>query len=109
MSDKIDTDLTLEALDMAIKRRNPGKDLILHSDRGVQYASGRYQKRLDLFGIECSMSRKGDCWDNAVMERFFWSLKQEWVYGKKQEQPNTTAQLINRHALLSLYYSDSYA
>lgn len=85
MSDKIDTDLTLEALDMAIKRRSPGKNIIFHSDRGVQYASTRHQKRLKLFGMECSMSRKGDCWDNAVMERFFWSLKQEWVYGKEYQ------------------------
>ena len=85
MSDKIDTDLTLKALDMAIKRRSPGKNIIFHSDRGVQYASTRHQKRLKLFGMECSMSRKGDCWDNAVMERFFWSLKQEWVYGKEYQ------------------------
>ncbi len=103
ISDKIDTDLTLKALDMAIKLRNPGKGLIHHSDRGVQYACGRYQDRLKLFGIECSMSRKGDCWDNAVMERFFWSLKQEWVYGKKYQ--NLTEVKEDVYYYIEMFYN----
>ena len=53
-----------------------------HSDRGSQYASDDYQQALDDLKMVCSMSRKGDCWDNAMMESFFGSLKTEWVYDK---------------------------
>jgi putative transposase len=53
--------------------------LLQHSDRGCQYTSDDYQKTLKTFGIECSMSRTGNCYDNAVAERFFWSLKHEWT------------------------------
>jgi putative transposase len=67
---------------MAIFRRRPGIGLLHHSDRGVQYASGDYQRKLSDLGIVCSMSRKGNCWDNAAMESFFGKLKTEWVYGK---------------------------
>jgi transposase InsO family protein len=81
MSEQIDEDLVTEALHMAIRHRCPGKGLLHHSDRGSQYAAQGYQKVLDQFGIVCSMSRRGDCWDNAAMERFFGSLKTEWVNG----------------------------
>ena len=83
MSDRIDTTLAKSALNMAIFQRQPNADLMHHSDRGVQYASGDYQQKLADFNIVCSMSRRGNCWDNAAMERFFGSLKTEWVYGKK--------------------------
>lgn len=75
------TSLVRQALDMAIRQRHPGRGLLLHSDRGFQYASAEYQAVLAQHGIQCSMSRKGDCWDNAVMERFFLSLKVErlWI------------------------------
>jgi putative transposase len=64
----------------AIERRRPdGKRLLHHSDRGCQYTSDAYQKTLRTLGIECSMSRTGCCYDNAAMERFFWSLKHEWT------------------------------
>ncbi|MEE9311986.1 MAG: integrase core domain-containing protein, partial [Planctomycetota bacterium] len=53
--------------------------LLHHSDRGCQYTSDAYQKTLQTLGIECSMSRRGNCYDNAVAERFFWSLKHEWT------------------------------
>ena len=81
MSEHIDEDLVTEALHRAIRRRCPGQGLLHHSDRGSQYAAQGYQKVLDQFGIVCSMSRRGDCWDNAAMERFFGSLKTEWVNG----------------------------
>jgi putative transposase len=68
------------ALRAAIEARRPeGKQLLHHSDRGCQYTSDAYQAILRMLGIECSMSRTGECYDNAVMERFFWSLKHEWT------------------------------
>lgn len=73
----IDRHLVLKALDMAIKRRCPGAGLLHHSDRGSQYASEDYQKALEARGIACSMSRKGDCYDNAAMESWFGTLKTE--------------------------------
>jgi putative transposase len=82
MSDRIDTALVKSALDMATFERRPDGGLMHHSDRGVQYASGDYQQKLKDLDIVCSMSGKGDCWDNAAMESFFGSLKTEWVYGK---------------------------
>lgn len=69
--------LTTNALEMAIGRRNPKSGLMHHSDRGCQYTSHEYQGLLKKLGIVISMSRKGNCWDNAVMERFFGSLKSE--------------------------------
>jgi transposase InsO family protein len=69
--------LTLNALTMAYWRRKPEPGLIHHSDRGSQYACHEYQKRLRQYGMIPSMSRKGDCWDNAPIERFFRSLKSE--------------------------------
>jgi transposase InsO family protein len=69
--------LVNEALQMALGRRQPQKGLLHHSDRGVQYASDNYQLALRAAGISVSMSRKGNCWDNSVMERFFGSLKSE--------------------------------
>ena len=76
----IDRTLAIDALGMALRTRRPEAGLILHSDRGIQYASGDYQKLLREHGITCSMSRKGDCWDNAVAESFFSTLKAELVY-----------------------------
>lgn len=74
------TDLPLEALKMAIKARRPGPGVIHHSDRGVQYASFLYQESLLKAGMLCSMSRKGNCWDNAVTESFFSTIKRELIY-----------------------------
>jgi transposase InsO family protein len=78
MSDTIDRQLVLGALNMALLNR-PAPDLH-HSDRGSQYASEDYRELLKQQGITCSMSRKGNCWDNAVVESFFSSLKMELVY-----------------------------
>ena len=74
------TELVSEALRRAVENRRPdGKRLLHHSDRGCQYTSDAYQRTLKSLGITCSMSRRGCCYDNAVMERFFWSLKYEWT------------------------------
>lgn len=73
--------LVLDALDMALRRRTPGEGLVHHSDRGCQYAAADYQRLLADHGIVCSMSRKGNCWDNAPTESFFGKLKVEWVHG----------------------------
>jgi transposase InsO family protein len=69
--------LTRDALTMALTGRHPGPGTLHHSDRGSQYAAGDYQKILIAHGMECSMSRVGDCWDNAVAESFFATLKRE--------------------------------
>ena len=79
-SDRIDTNLTLAALGMAVRRRKPLPGLIFHSDRGVQYAANAYRQRLASLGIRQSMSRKGDPYDNAVAENFFSCLKCECVH-----------------------------
>ena len=80
MSHSLATPLVSEALRQAIESRRPERGQLLHhSDRGCQYTSGDYQQTLKTLGIECSMSRRGDCYDNAVAERFFWSLKHEWT------------------------------
>lgn len=76
----LETELVSTALRRAIEARRPdGSQLLHHSDRGCQYTSTAYQQTLKALGIECSMSRTGCCYDNAVMERFFWSLKHEWT------------------------------
>ena len=83
MSEQIDSKLVTDALRMAISQRKPQAGLVHHSDRGSQYASEDFQDLLVDNGIVCSMSRKGDCWDNACMESFFGSFKMEWIRDKK--------------------------
>ncbi len=85
MADHLGHELALAALDMAIARRRPAPGLIHHSDRGVQYAAHEYRKRLKQHGMLCSMSRKGDRWDNAPMESFFATLKGELVEAREHE------------------------
>jgi len=80
MSERMTRELAMDALKMAIWRRKPGRGLLHHSDRGVQYASHDYQALLAQYGFIGSMSRKGNCWDNAVAESFFHTLKTELVY-----------------------------
>ena len=79
MSESLSRELALDALDMALLTRSPPNGLLHHSDRGCQYASADYQAALAERGITCSMSRKGNCWDNAVAESFFATLKTELV------------------------------
>ncbi len=74
--------LVIDALTMAIKTGKPGSGLVHHSDRGVQYASNAFQALLKAYGIQCSMSRKGNCWDNAVAESFFHTLKVELIHDR---------------------------
>jgi putative transposase len=76
-SQNVDRHLALAALDMALIQRRPVSGLVHHSDRGSTYASEDYRNALRSRGFECSMSRKGDCWDNAVAESFFATLKRE--------------------------------
>ena len=76
-------DTTLAAWRMAIKNRPMRKGLIFHSDQGVQYATKKFANMLESYGVIRSMSRKGNCWDNAVAESFFKSLKTELIYGNK--------------------------
>ena len=73
------TELVVEALQMAVRRRQAPRGLTFHTDRGSQYASGEFQHQLALNGFVCSMSRRGDCYDNAVIESFFGSLESELV------------------------------
>lgn len=80
MSEHIDTTLALDALDMAVANRKPNPGLIHHTDRGVQYTCDDYQQALKLSRMLVSMSRKGNCWDNAVAESFFGALKEELIY-----------------------------
>jgi putative transposase len=80
MADHLESRLVVDALELAVQRRLPQEGLLAHSDRGSQYASEHYQRLLDKHGITCSMSRRGDCWDNAPMESFFASLKKELVH-----------------------------
>lgn len=81
MADHMRTELVLDALSAALGSRLPSEaGLLFHSDRGSQYASGVYRKALADHGITCSMSRRGNCWDNAVAESFFSSLKTELVH-----------------------------
>ncbi len=83
MAPNMPAELVCAALNMAIQQRRPAPGLIVHSDRGSQYASELYQELLDEYGFVCSMSRKGNCWDNAVAERFFLNLKMERVWQRQ--------------------------
>ena len=83
MAPSMPAELVCNALNMAIQQRQPGPGLLVHSDRGSQYASELYQDLLDEHGFVCSMSRKGNCWDNAVAERFFLNLKMERVWQRQ--------------------------
>jgi putative transposase len=100
----LETTLVAEALRQAIESRRPaGKELLHHSDRGSQYTSDAYQQTLKLLGIECSMSRTGDCYDNAAMERFFWSLKHEWT--KHEHFENLAAARLSVFKYIDTFYN----
>ncbi len=80
MRQTLHAEIALDALNMAVERQRPAPGLIHHSDRGIQYAAEAYRSALAQSGITPSMSRKGDCWDNAPMESFFHTLKTERVH-----------------------------
>lgn len=83
MKERMTSNLVIDALAMAIEQRNPPRGLMHHSDRGSQYASGAFQQMLAAHGIVCSMSRRGEVYDNAVMESFYATLKGELVHGTR--------------------------
>ncbi len=103
MSDNITDDLTQSALKQALGRRNPPVGLIHHSDRGSQYASGDYQTLLKEYEITPSMSRKGDCWDNAVAESFLHTLKVELVHRYRFKMKDEAKQIIFEY--IEAYYN----
>ena len=83
MSQRVTVELTEQALTMALAKRAPTAGLLHHSDRGSQYAATSYRRVLDEYGLLPSMSRKGNCWDNACVESFFGTLKRELVYHRR--------------------------
>jgi transposase InsO family protein len=118
-STSIDRTLVLRALEQALARRGPVPGLIHHSDRGSQYACHDYRKALRARGIDCSMSRKGDCWDNAVAESFFATLKQELIHRQQfTDQAQATSALFEyievfynrkrRHSYLDYQSPENY-
>jgi putative transposase len=94
MGPRVTGDLTERALHMALTTRQPQAGLLHHSDRGSQYAAGPYQQQLTTYGIRASMSRKGNCWDNACVESFFGTLKRELVYHRQYTTRNEAIQDI---------------
>ena len=103
MRHRIDQKLTLDALDAALTKRRPAPGLIAHSDQGVQYAAANYQTRLRAHGALCSMSRKGNCWDNAVAESFFATLKGELLGDAAFEDRLTANRLVFEY--IEAYYN----
>ena len=97
LSDTLETRMTvIPAFRMAMSRRPPRKGALFHSDRGIQYASMAFSTEITRYDLNQSMSRKGNCWDNAVMENFFRSLKTEWLYHKSYRN--------NQELLRNLFY-----
>jgi len=103
LDDNMRSELVLKALEVAVGRRQVAPGLIFHSDRGSQYASQDYQKALAAAGITSSMSRKGDCWDNAVSESFFSTLKRELV--SKRYWLNMKAARLAIHEYIEAFYN----
>jgi len=83
MGERMTKDLVIKALDAAWIRSGQPWGVLLHSDRGSQYCSNAYQSLLKRYGFVCSMSRKGNCWDNAPMEAFWGKMKYEWLYEQR--------------------------
>lgn len=103
MSERLASPLVVDALTMAISRRDPAAGLIHHSDRGSQYAGTDYQRMLASAGMVCSMSRKGDCYDNAPVESFFGSLKTERVHRQQYQSRDQARRDI--FAYIELFYN----
>ena len=103
MADNMKTDLPMNALAMALGNRQIDGELLHHSDRGSQYASYAYQEALRENRITCSMSRKGNCHDNAVVESFFGTLKTELIY--RQTWPTRGSARSAIHDYIEIYYN----
>lgn len=104
MSESLQTPLVLEALEQALQRRNPTFSLQHHSDRGCQYTSAAFQNLLAKKGIVCSMSSTGCCFDNAVAESFFHTLKTECVYFERYESREYAKQSIFEY--IEVFYNN---
>lgn len=102
MAPNMPAELVCTALQMAIALRQPKPGLIVHTDRGSQYASQAHRDLLNRHGLVASMSRKGNCWDNAVMERFFLNLKMERVWQRRYANPAEAIDDIN-HYIVGFY------
>lgn len=107
LAEHMRAELALGALERALGRRRPPPGLLHHSDRGSQYASHEYQQALEQHALVCSMSRKGNCWDNAVMERFFGSLKSEWTDSQRYATREQARRDVIRYSELE-YNSDRF-
>jgi putative transposase len=103
LSERLERGLALDALAMALKQRQPSSGLLHHSDRGSQYASHEYQQLLARYGILSSMSRSGNCWDNAVAESFFATLKLELVYQTRWSSPAEARSAVFEY--IELFYN----
>lgn len=103
MAAEMTTDVFLSALKMALGRRGDVNGLIHHSDRGSQYCSSAFQAALKRHRIECSMSRKGDCYDNAVAESFFATLKKELVH--QNDYPDQEAARVSIFEYIEVFYN----
>ena len=103
MQSHMRTDIVLSALTMAVGQRLPSPGLLQHSDRGSQYTSDDYQRALRGHGIECSMSGRGNCWDNAVVESFFGTLKKELIYRRSWATRQEAAAAI--HEYIEIFYN----
>ncbi|HJL42535.1 MAG TPA: IS3 family transposase [Myxococcales bacterium LLY-WYZ-16_1] len=103
MSSTIDTDLALQALRNAVDRRRPPAQLVHHTDRDSRYCSHAYQAALEKHGLEPSMSRKGDCWDNAVAESFFATLEKELLEDRRLTSTARTMEDVSEY--IEAYYN----
>lgn len=101
----LETSIVVQAMDMALRQRHPPAGLIFHSDRGCQYTSQTFRDRLRLAGIQQSMSKTGCCYDNAVAESFFHSLKVEWIHGHDLRDRETIRSDVFRY--IEGYYNHS--
>ena len=104
MAPTMPAELVCTALQLAICQRQPRAGLIVHSDRGSQYASHEHRNLLNKYGCIGSMSRKGNCWDNAVMERFFLNLKMERVWRQAYANHEEAMRNINDY-IINFYNS----
>ena len=103
MSSRMSAQLVCDALTMALWQRKPKAGLIHHSDRGSQYASRQFRQLLTQYKVTGSMSRKGDCWDNAVVESFFGTLKQERVQWRHYQSRHAAQQDILQY--ITMFYN----
>ena len=103
MQPSMHTDIVLSALTMAVGQRLPEPGLLQHSDRGSQYTSDDYQRALKDHGIECSLSGRGNCWDNAVVESFFGTLKKELIYRRSWPTRQDAAAAV--HEYIEVFYN----